>query len=157
MAGLVAIIIAAGMVLSAKHDALRRFDADPSCAANSPESRGAVPAGDCMLRQIRIANTWAGSVGRSGTAHYIAYIDDSGINHTAQIVHEDSVFVQMFHPDDETTAVYYQGTPIRIAFRQYWVTTEDDPHRAMRKTIILAAIVLALYVVVAGTVYLRTP
>jgi hypothetical protein len=39
-------------------------------------------------------------------------------------VREDSVFVQMFHPGVSTFAVCYQARPIRIAFRQYWLTTE---------------------------------
>jgi hypothetical protein len=157
IAGLALIIVAAGLLISPKLAALRQFDADPSCTALSPESPVAVPAGACVRRTIRINSTRASSVGRSGSAHYIAYIDDSGGSHTAQIVREDSVFVQMFHPGDATFALYYQDRAIRIAFRQYWLTTEDDPHRAMLKTIILTALVLVLYALIAWRVYLRTP
>ena len=156
IAGLAAIVAAACVVLLANFAALRQFEADPSCTAASPESSVDVSTGACVRRQIRINYTLAGSAGRSGSAHYIAFIDDNGRSQTAQIVREDSVFVQMFHPGDSTFAVYYQARPIRIAFRQYWLTTEDDPHRLILKTEILFAIGLVIYAICAWRVYLRT-
>jgi uncharacterized membrane protein (DUF485 family) len=154
--GLVAIVAAACVVLYGKYTALHQFDADPSCTAMSPELPVAVPSGACVRRQIRISSTRAASVGRSGSAHYIVLVDDNGRSVIAQIVREDSVFVQMFHPGDATFAVYYQDRPIRIAFRQYWLTTEDDPHRLVLKTEILFAIGLVLFAIIAWRVYLRT-
>src|SRR5580704_13953684 len=91
--GLVAIVAAACVVLSAKYSALRQFDADPSCTAISPESPVAVPAGSCVRRQIRINVTRAASGGGSGSPHYMAFLDDNGRTQTAQIVREDAVFV----------------------------------------------------------------
>ncbi len=155
--GLAAIVAAACIVLFAKYGELRQFDADPTCTSSSPESPINVSAGACVRRQIRIANTRSASVGRSSSAHYIEFIDDNAISRTAQIVREDAVFVQMFHPGDSTFALYYQGQPIRIAFRQYWLTTEDFPSRAIVKIEILFAIALVVYAIIAWRVYLRTP
>ena len=157
IAGFAAIVAVVSVVISGKFASLRQFDADPTCTVSSPESPVGASVGACVRRPIRIRDTRAASAGRSGTARYIAFIDADAQNQTAQIVPDDTVFVQMFHPGDATFALYYEEQPVRIAFRQYWLRTEADPRRAIFKSEILSAIILVLYALVARLLYVRTP
>jgi hypothetical protein len=147
------VIITAGFaLLFTQFATVRRFDADPSCRA----ANARVVTGACVLRPVRIARTMANSVGRSGRAHYVAFYDDNGAMKVAQIVPADTVFVQMFHPGDTVDAVFFQGQAVRIAFRQYWLQTEADPHRVVFKIELILAITVAVFAIVATTVYQRT-
>jgi hypothetical protein len=148
-----AVILTAGFAfLFTQFATVGRFDADPSCRA----ANEGVVTGACVLRPVRIARTMANSVGRSGRAHYVAFYDESGAMQVAQIVPADTVFVQMFHPDDLVDAVFFDGHAVRIAFRQYWLQTEADPHRVVFKIELILAIAVAVFATIATMVYLRT-
>lgn len=148
-----AVILTAGLAfLFTQFATVGRFDADPSCRA----ANEGVVTGACVLLPVRIARTMANSEGRSGRAHYIAFNDENGAMKVAQIVPADAVFVQMFHPGDMVDALFFEGQPVRIAFRQYWLETEADPHRVAFKIELIIAIALAVFATLATTVYLRT-
>lgn len=150
--------IIAAVILMPKVAAVKSFDGDPTCAkAQLQTGRPSEANGACTREAIRIARTWSSQVGKGAHAYNVVFSDATGASYDVAIAPEDGVFWQMLHAGDGTEAVFNAQRPVWIAYRQYWLETEDNPHRAVFKTALVLSIEAGMLAILLGILYCRVP
>lgn len=156
LAGLALYIVVATLVIGERLAALHRFDDDPSCSSISPSlPSGETATGACDRRPITVAQAWSRQTSRGGRSYFVSFAASDGTRDQVEITPHDAATIVLVTSGYKTSALYFDGRPVRVAFRQDWLATEYDPHWATFKTEVVLGIVLAIYLTFAASLYAR--